>query len=77
MPGAGRLPDAERAAGHDLRGRTIAFVGDGNNVAASLAQAAAMLGGHVRVASPKGFELPQPVQASIARSARRLAAGSS
>ena len=28
----------------DLRGRTIAFVGDGNNVAASLAQAAAMLG---------------------------------
>ncbi len=29
-----------------LRGRTIAFVGDGNNVAASLAQAATMLGAH-------------------------------
>ena len=41
-----------------LRGRTIAFVGDGNNVATSLAQAAVMLGAHVRVASPAGFELP-------------------
>jgi ornithine carbamoyltransferase len=40
-----------------LRGRTIAFVGDGNNVARSLAQAAIMLGAHVRIASPAGFEL--------------------
>jgi ornithine carbamoyltransferase len=44
-----------------LHGRTIAFVGDGNNVAASLAQAAAMLGVHLRVASPKGYELPTAV----------------
>jgi ornithine carbamoyltransferase len=50
-----------------LRGRTIAFVGDGNNVAASLAQAAAMLGGTVVVASPKGYELPEAVQDSVAR----------
>jgi ornithine carbamoyltransferase len=42
----------------DLAGRTLTFVGDGNNVAASLAQAGAMLGMHVRVASPAGFELP-------------------
>ncbi len=42
----------------DLQGRTIAFVGDGNNVAASLAQAGAMLGVNVRIASPTGFELP-------------------
>ena len=42
-----------------LRGRTIAFVGDGNNVATSLAQAAAMLGAHVRVATPPGFELTE------------------
>ena len=35
-----------------LEGRKIAFVGDGNNVAASLAQAVAMLGGTVVVASP-------------------------
>ncbi len=52
-----------------LRGRTIAFVGDGNNVAASLAQATAMLGASVRIASPKGFELPSSVQESIARCA--------
>ena len=48
-----------------LRGRTIAFVGDGNNVATSLAQAATMLGAHVRVASPPGFELPERVQDRI------------
>jgi ornithine carbamoyltransferase len=44
-----------------LEGRTLAFVGDGNNVAASLAHAGAMLGMHVRVASPSGFLLPAPV----------------
>jgi ornithine carbamoyltransferase len=53
-----------------LRDRTIAFVGDGNNVAASLAQAVAMLGGTVIVASPKGFELPHHVRESVARVAR-------
>ena len=53
-----------------LRDRTIAFVGDGNNVAASLAQAAAMLGGRVIVASPQGFELPQRVRDAVARVAR-------
>jgi ornithine carbamoyltransferase len=53
-----------------LRDRTIAFVGDGNNVAASLAQAAAMLGGTVVVASPRGFELPDTVRESVARVAR-------
>jgi ornithine carbamoyltransferase len=52
-----------------IDGRTVAFVGDGNNVAASLAQAMAMLGGHVIVASPTGFELP----ASIVESVRRVA----
>jgi ornithine carbamoyltransferase len=49
-----------------LRGRTIAFVGDGNNVATSLAQAALMLGARVRVASPPGFELPPGVRDSSA-----------
>ena len=53
-----------------LRGRTIAFVGDGNNVAASLAHAAAMLGGTVVVASPKGYELPAGVRDDVARVAR-------
>ena len=54
----------------DLRGRTIAFVGDGNNVAASLAQAAAMLGATVRVVSPAGFELPRTVRDSVKAVAR-------
>jgi ornithine carbamoyltransferase len=44
-----------------LQGKTMTFVGDGNNVATSLAHAAAMLGVHLRVASPKGFELPKAV----------------
>ncbi len=35
----------------------IAFVGDGNNVARSLAQICAKLGIHFHVASPKGYEL--------------------
>ena len=41
-----------------LPGRTLAFVGDGNNVAASLAHACSMAGMHLKVASPTGFELP-------------------
>ena len=53
-----------------LRGRTIAFVGDGNNVATSLAHAAVMLGAHVRVASPRGYELPDHVLDDVARIAR-------
>jgi ornithine carbamoyltransferase len=53
-----------------LRGRTIAFVGDGNNVATSLAQAATMLGARVRVGSPPGFELPDRACQSIARVAQ-------
>src|SRR5919112_762203 len=40
-----------------LRGRTVAYVGDGNNVALSLAQAATMLGATVRVATPRGYGL--------------------
>jgi len=53
----------------DVAGRAIAFVGDGNNVAASLAQAGSMLGLHVIVASPAGFELP----AGVADAARAVA----
>ncbi len=59
-----------REAGGTLAGRTIAFVGDGNNVAASLAHAGAMLGVHVRVSSPEGFTLPAHVVAEAAAAAR-------
>jgi len=44
-----------------LRGRTIAYVGDGNNVATSLAHAAAMLGVHFHIASPDSYQLPHAV----------------
>ncbi len=40
-----------------LKGRTLAYIGDGNNVATSLAQASAMLGLNMKLASPAGFEL--------------------
>jgi len=39
-----------------LAGRTVAYIGDGNNVARSLALGAGMLGMSVRVATPVGFE---------------------
>ena len=59
----------------DCRGRTIAFVGDGNNVATSLAQVACMLGVTVHVASPPGYELPDSVvneAAQIAKDGARI-----
>src|SRR5436190_8593171 len=58
-----------------LRGRTIAYIGDGNNVATSLAHAAAMVGLHLHVASPAGYQLPDRVvqqAAAVARFRARL-----
>ncbi len=55
-----------------LRGLTLAFIGDGNNVANSLGLAAAMSGMHFRIASPEGFELGE----EVAERAGRLAAAS-
>jgi len=42
-------------------GRTLAYVGDGNNVATSLAHAAPQLGITVHVATPAGYQLPARV----------------
>jgi ornithine carbamoyltransferase len=42
----------------DLADKTVAYVGDFNNVARSLAEVSAMLGMHVRFACPQGFEAP-------------------
>jgi ornithine carbamoyltransferase len=42
----------------DLKGRTMAFIGDGNNVARSLSVACGKLGVRFIVASPAGYELP-------------------
>jgi ornithine carbamoyltransferase len=55
--------------------RTVAFVGDGNNVATSLAHAACMAGISVNVATPPGYELPRQVlaeTAAVARGSARL-----
>jgi ornithine carbamoyltransferase len=51
-------------------GRTLAFVGDGNNVATSLTQAALRLGVSVHLASPRGYELPARTIEEAARTAR-------
>jgi ornithine carbamoyltransferase len=40
----------------ELIGRTLAYVGDGNNIAHSLMFAGARLGMHIRVACPSGYE---------------------
>jgi ornithine carbamoyltransferase len=46
-----------REAYGDLEGRVLAYVGDGNNVARSLAVAGALAGVEVRVAAPAGYQL--------------------
>ncbi len=42
----------------ELAGKTVAYVGDFNNVARSLAEISALLGMHVRFACPHGFDAP-------------------
>ncbi|HEU25121.1 MAG: ornithine carbamoyltransferase [Mesoaciditoga sp.] len=44
-----------------FKGIKFSFIGDGNNVANSIALAGAKLGMHVVVASPKGYELQKKV----------------
>jgi len=46
-----------------VEGRRVAYVGDGNNVATSLAFAAALSGVELSVASPEGYELDADVVA--------------
>jgi ornithine carbamoyltransferase len=52
-------------------GRTLTYVGDGNNVARSLAAGAASEGMHVRLATPEGYALDD---ASLALARERAAA---
>jgi len=44
-----------------LEGVRIGYVGDGNNVAVSLTQAATLAGAHISIASPAGYRLPEEV----------------
>ena len=49
----------------DLSGRKLAYVGDGNNVACSLARACAMLGVTFTVAAPKPYQLSSQILSDI------------
>ena len=60
------------AFGEDLSGRTVAYVGDGNNVAVSLAAMAVQLNYRMIVASPAGFELPAAEVAALHKRMPRL-----
>ena len=67
-----RRQEEEAEKKGELAGLTMAFIGDGNNVAHSLLLAASLTGMNFRIASPAGYE----VQAQILRLARDYAADS-
>ncbi|HUO74845.1 MAG TPA: ornithine carbamoyltransferase [Solirubrobacteraceae bacterium] len=58
-----------------LSALTLAYVGDGNNVARSLAILGALAGVSVRVASPPGFQLEPVAGAQLTDDPREAAAG--
>jgi ornithine carbamoyltransferase len=49
-----------------LKGVTVAFIGDGNNVANSLMLACSLVGANFRIAAPPGYQVSEPILA-IAR----------
>jgi ornithine carbamoyltransferase len=58
-----------------IAGRVIAYVGDGNNVARSLAIVAGMAGVEVRVAAPEGFQLEDGLGAVLTDDPRQAVEG--
>jgi ornithine carbamoyltransferase len=54
-----------REAFGSIEGRVLTYVGDGNNVARSLALVGALAGVQVRVAAPQGFQLELDVEAEL------------
>ncbi len=58
-----------------LAGLTVAYVGDGNNVARSLAILGALAGVTVRIASPSGYQIEPVAGAELTDDPRRAAAG--
>jgi len=59
----------------ELRGLKVAYVGDGNNVARSLAILGALAGVEVRVAAPDGFQLDPVADATLTSDPRAAAEG--
>src|SRR5579863_3094657 len=58
----------------DLRSMTLAYVGDGNNVAHSLLLTSACLGSSIRIATPKGYEPNAKIVADARKIARQTGA---
>jgi ornithine carbamoyltransferase len=58
-----------------IDGRVLAYVGDGNNVARSLARVGARAGVEVRVAAPAGFQLEQDAGARLFEDPAEAVAG--
>ena len=42
-----------------LKGLTVSYIGDGNNVAVSLMKVVTKLGANFRIANPEGYDMPQ------------------
>jgi ornithine carbamoyltransferase len=57
-----------------LEGLKLAFIGDGNNVAASLMHAGALTGMHIAVATPEGYA---PPERAVRQAKAMLSAGAS
>ncbi|MEQ9401755.1 MAG: ornithine carbamoyltransferase [Longimicrobiales bacterium] len=60
------LQTVQEAHGSELRGRTVAWIGDGNNMANSWLNAARRLGFGLRLACPEGYD-PDPGILAAAR----------
>lgn len=58
----------------ELKGLKLTYVGDGNNVAVSLAIACAKVGTHFAIAAPAGFELPSECVATFEEIAKETGA---
>ena len=54
-----------------LEGAKVAYIGDGNNVAVSLAHAVVATGGQLVLASPEGYELPAETLEAVDKTASR------
>jgi ornithine carbamoyltransferase len=64
-----------REAYGDIAGRKLAYVGDGNNVARSLAILGALAGVEVAVAAPDGYQLPDAHGAELTADPAEAVAG--
>lgn len=64
-----------REHGKRLRGLKLAYVGDGNNMANTYLEGGALMGMHVRVASPAGYEVGEGLVAECRAAAERFGTG--